>query len=171
MEESGESLEAAKRYYGSYLMLLEMMDRLQTKFVADIEDERLPELGRLGERAQELIAEARHNARTGGDPAIAAQNEKSNRLTLQASELYAAYLREQADAIRAANRKLQLDLRDAGNTYDTVVLSSQVSELLKDGERSFSALLALRIPELRGFENAELRQEFERLTNRLEGKD
>ena len=42
-----------------------------------------------------------------------------------------------------------------------------MAELLREGQRNFSALLELEVPKLRGFENAELQLEFERLTREL----
>ena len=40
---------------------------------------------------------------------------------------------------------------------------------MKEGQRNFAALLRLELPALRGFENAELKAEFERLTREMTG--
>ena len=76
-------------------------------------------------------------------------------------------LREQADEIEQRNQQLQIALRDAENTFDTVALSSEVATLLREGSRNFAALLRLDLPPLRGFENEELKAEFERLTEKM----
>ena len=73
----------------------------------------------------------------------------------------------QAAEIRASNDGLQISLRDAQNTYQTVTLASEVATLLREGQRNFAALLRLDLPSLRGFENEELKAEFERLTARI----
>ena len=39
--ETGEDLEAAKKYYGVYLMLLKTVSRLQEKFVENVDNEYL----------------------------------------------------------------------------------------------------------------------------------
>lgn len=166
-EESGESLEAARRYYGSYVVLIRIMDRLQREFVSTVREEMIPRLRQYREEARGLIAQAQRNMRQGGNKAIGEQNIASNQLTIEATGFYVDYLNDQAAAVEARNRRLQPDLRDAVNTYDTVLLSSQVAELLQQGSRNFAALLELEVPELRGFENAELRAEFERLTRRM----
>ena len=166
---SGESLDAAKRYYGSYVVLIKLMDRIQKDFVRRTRDEMLPKLAEYEEKAREIIRDAERNLKDGGNPAIAEQNIRSNELTIEATRFYVEYLRQQADEIEARNEALQVTLRDAENTYDTVSLSSQVAAIMKEGQRNFAALLRLELPALRGFENAELKAEFERLTRELNG--
>lgn len=166
-EEAGEALDVARRYYGSYVVLVRIMDRLQKEFVRRVSDEQLPRLKDFQAKARENIAQAQRNLADGGDPEIAQANMRSNQLTIDACELYSEYLVEQARDVTAQNDALQKRLRDAINTYETVQLSSQVAELLAEGQRNFSALLELDLPELRGFENAELQAEFQRLTREL----
>ena len=166
-EQSGESLDLARRYYGSYVVLIRILDEIQKDFVRRVREEQVPRLGEFAAQARENIARAEANQRAGGDPQIAEQNIRSNRLTEQACEYYTRYLMEQAADVEAQNEELQVRLRDAENTYDTVQLSSQVAELLREGQRNFSALLELEVPKLRGFENSELQAEFEKLTRQL----
>ncbi|MCA9001848.1 MAG: hypothetical protein KDB61_07990 [Planctomycetes bacterium] len=166
-EQSGESLEAAKRYYGSYVVLIHIMDHVQKDFIRRAREEMAPKLGELAMKARSISLEAEANIAHGGDKAINEQNIRSNELTIRATELYAEYLLNQADEIEARNDLLQVSLRDAQNTYETVVLSSEVAKLLQEGSRNFAALLKLDLPPLRGFENAELRAEFERLSEQM----
>ncbi len=166
-EQSGESLEAAKRYYGSYVVLIRIMDHVQKDFIRRAREEMVPKLHKLATKASAIARDAEANIADGGDRTIGEQNIRSNELTVRATQLYAEYLLIQADEIESRNDLLQLSLRDAQNTYDTVALSSEVAKLLQDGSRNFAALLKLDLPELRGFENAELRAEFERLSEQM----
>ncbi len=166
-EQAGESLDVARRYYGSYVVLVRIMDRIQKEFIRRIEEEQLPKLAKFEELARKNIEQARKNAASGGDPQVAEQNIRSNKLTQEATEFYRRFLIEQAKDVAAQNEALQPKLRDALNTYDTVRLSSQVAELIREGQRNFSALLELEVPDLRGFENEELEAEFQRLTQEL----
>ncbi len=166
-EASGESLEAAKRYYGSYVVLIRLLDHVQKDFIRRAREEMIPRLAEYREKAEQLIVDAQNNMADGGDRTIGEQNIRSNQLTIQAARLYTEYLHEQADEIEQRNQELQISLRDAENTFDTVALSSEVATLLKEGSRNFAALLRLDLPALRGFENAELKAEFERLTERM----
>lgn len=166
-EASGESLEAAKRYYGSYVVLIRLLDHVQKDFIRRAREEMIPQLAEYRTKAEKLIVDAQNNMAAGGDRTIGEQNIRSNELTIQAARLYTDYLHEQADEIEQRNQQLQIALRDAENTFDTVALSSEVATLLKEGSRNFAALLRLDLPPLRGFENAELKAEFERLTERM----
>jgi len=168
-EASGESLDAAKRYYGSYVVLIHLMDRIQKDFVRRTREDMVPKLAEYADKARELIEDAQRNLDNGGDPKIAQQNIAANELTIHATELYADYLRGQANEIEARNKELQVTLRDAESTYETVSLSSQVAAIMKEGQRNFAALLKLQLPSLRGFENSELKAEFERLTRQMTG--
>lgn len=166
-EESGESLDAAKRYYGSYVVLIRLLDRLQKEFVRRARDEMIPRLEQYAADARRIIEQAEENMARGGDRTIGTQNIRSNQLTIQATQLYVEYLHGQAAEVQARNDRLQVDLSDAKNTYDTVALSSEVAALLREGSRNFAALLRLDLPSLRGFENSELKAEFERLTQKM----
>jgi hypothetical protein len=166
-EQSGESLEVAKRYYGLYVVLIRVMDRLQRDFVETIRESRIPRLRELAEEARENIADAQRNLRTGGDPEIGRRNIEANQLTIDATAVYSEYLEAQAADVERQNRELQPRMRDALNTYDTVRVSSQVAKILRDSARDLGALLELEVPRLRGFENRELKDEFSRLTERL----
>lgn len=166
-EKSGESLEAAQRYYGSFVVLIRLMDKVQQDFVRRVTEEMIPRLEELAAEAGRIIQGAEENMARGGDRSIGEQNIRSNQLTIQATGLYVDYLRGQAAEIRARNTGLQISLRDAENTYATVTLSSEVATLLREGQRNFAALLKLDLPSLRGFENAELKAEFEHLTAKM----
>ncbi|MEZ6002967.1 MAG: hypothetical protein R3F33_02160 [Planctomycetota bacterium] len=166
-EQSGESLPAAKRYYGSYVVLIRILDHVQMEFVRRARQEMIPKLAVFSDKADELISEAFRNMQNGGDRAIGEQNVRANRLTIQATELYTEYLEQQAAEIEQRNQSLKIALHDAENTFETVVLSSEVAELLREGSRNFGALLQLDLPELRGFDNAELKAEFQRLTEKM----
>jgi len=166
-EESGESLDAAKRYYGSYVVLIHLMDRIQLELVRRINEDMVPRLAKLSKDAEVLIRDAQDNISNGGDRSIGEQNISSNELTIRATDFYTTYLSEQATEIMARNAELQVTLRDAQNTLDTVSLSSEVAALMKEGSRNFAALMKLDLPDLKGFENAELKAEFERLTKQI----
>jgi hypothetical protein len=47
------------------------------------------------------------------------------------------------------------------------MLSSEVTKIMKEGSQNLAALMQLEVPPLAGFENAELRAEFERLTKKI----
>ncbi len=169
-EQTGEDLASAKRYYGMYVVLVKVLDRVQKQFIRKIRDVYIPQLQKFSERAQSNIAEARRLIEAGqGDAAILQANIRSNELTQRAAEYYADYLRQQARMVENENRELQKTLATALNTYKTVKLSSDVAMLISRGLRNFDAIMKLRLPVLREFRNSALQRKFQILTQQMKG--
>ncbi len=167
-QQSGEALDVSKRYYGMYVVMVHVMDRIQKSFVRDVREKHIPKLKAFSKQADENIAQARSIMELkGGDPVLLSANIESNKLTQQTAILYIDYLQRNAALIEAENRRAQKNLATAMNTYNTVKLSSDVASLMKSGRRDFDALMKLQIPQLREFSNESIRREFERMTVEL----
>ncbi|MDB4338684.1 hypothetical protein OAA19_01100 [Rubripirellula sp.] len=167
-QQSGEALDVSKRYYGMYVVMVHVMDRIQKSFVRDVREKHIPKLKQFSKQADENIAQARSIIEiNGGDPVLLAGNIESNKLTQETAVLYIDYLQRNAALIEAENRRSQKNLATAMNTYNTVKLSSDVASLMKTGRRDFEALMKLEIPPLREFGNESIRREFERMTVEL----
>ena len=167
-QQSGEALDVSKRYYGMYVVMVHVMDRIQKSFVLDVREKHIPKLKNFSKQADENIAQARSIIELkGGDPVLLSANIESNKLTQATATLYIDYLQRNAALIEAENRRAQKNLATAMNTYNTVKLSSDVASLMKSGRRDFDALMKLQIPPLREFSNDSIRREFERMTIEL----
>ena len=53
------------------------------------------------------------------------------------------------------------------NTYKTVKLSSSVTNLIRNGLKTFDTLSKLQVPDITRFENKEMQEEFRKLTVRI----
>jgi hypothetical protein len=84
-----------------------------------------------------------------------------------AAKLYLTYLEKQRNDLLAARNKLAPDIAAARNTYETVKVSSELVAMMRSGQNLFDALKNLQMPELRVFENLEMKKEFEKLTVQL----
>ncbi len=167
-EESGEALNVSKRYYGMYVVMIHVMDRIQKSFVRDINEKHIPKLNEFASKADQNIDQARALIEIdGGDQKLLEANIDSNELTRATAKLYIEYLQRNADLIAAENAHAQKNLATAMNTYDTVKLSSDVAALMNTGRRDFEALMRLQVPTLREFSNEAIRKEFERMTSEL----
>lgn len=167
-EQSGEQVDTARRYYGMYVVLVEVLDHIQETFIADVNDRHVPALGKFAEQAQKNIDEAeRLIKKKGGDERVLRANIAANQTTRQAAELYAKYLKEQAQMVRNENAEVKKTLATAMNTYRTVKLSSDLAALMASGRQSFNTLMRLRLPYLREFQNEAMKKEFQRMTERL----
>ncbi|MGB0598326.1 MAG: hypothetical protein ACPGLY_16690 [Rubripirellula sp.] len=169
-DESGEALDVAKRYYGMYVVMVHVMDRIQKSFIRDINEKHIPKLDEFAAQAKMNIEQAQKLIDIdGGDIDILKSNIASNELTQNTAKLYVTYLERNAELIAIENARAQKNLATAINTYDTVKLSSEVAAHMNSGRRDLETLMNLEIPALREFDNQAIRKEFQRMTTELRG--
>lgn len=167
-EKSGEALDVSKRYYGMYVVMIHVMDRIQRTFILDVMEDHIPKLREYEKKAEENIKQAEALIKVnGGDVELLKSNIASNEITRETAILYAKYLKQNAAQILRENKLAKKNLATAMNTYDTVKLSSDVATLMKTGRRDFETLMRLKVPSLREFDNEAIRREFERMTGQL----
>lgn len=165
--DSGESLDAARRYYGMYAVLLEVLLTMHDTMLDTVAHYR-QRLNAIDERTRALMADSRRLKRISErHQAVLAANIEAQQLTLDSARRYSDYLREQADDVARSREQLRYDLAVARNTYETVRLSGELVQMMRSGQRLLDTLFARRMPTLFTFQNLELKREFERLTLRL----
>lgn len=165
--ETGEDLEAAKKYYGVYLMLLKTVSRLQEKFVESVDNEYYPKLDEFAAKARKNINEAKRAIAAGGDKTVLRNNIASNQLTYDAAMFYKEGLAHQKHQMMMANLECKKNILTAANTYKTVALSKDVAALMAVSRRAFDAISGLSVPDLRPFQNEKMKDAFSQLTREL----
>ena len=96
-------------------------------------------------------------------------NRDSQRLAEDAARGYRRYLLQQREQVAKARQRATHDLRIADNTFETVEVSFQLRNLMRDATASFEAIQKLEAPTFdQIFKNEELRREFESLTRKLD---
>lgn len=168
-ERMRESPETAKRYYGMYVLLVRTMDRIQDAFVEHIETQAIPRIEAYGKEAVDTERQARSLLKSADDAsrAVLEKNIAACRLAQEAVANYRAYLNAQVAKVREQNRSIEERLKVAENTYRTMTLSVGIAELIRQGEVDLQAVMSMELPQLRGFENSALREQYERLNERL----
>ena len=181
MVQSGENVETARRYYGMYTVLLEILDRMYQQVLQDIDLKYVPQIqGGKNEKRKNVqgiipktekltkeTARLMQKDASKKNQEILSANLRAQKLTLDAAKLYLSYLAKQRADIAAAKQKLAPDLAAARNTYETVKVSSELVAMMRSGQNLFDTLKSLQVPELRVFENLEMKKEFEKLTVQL----
>ena len=165
--ESGEDLEAAKHYYGVYLMLLQAMSRMQQRFVANVDEVYFPKLDEFVLKARQNMDEAEAAIKLGGDEAILRNNITSNQTAYDAALLYKDGLKDQRTQMLRANEACKKNILTAENTYKTVALSKDLADLMAESRRAFDAITGLEIPDLRPFQNKKLKDAMDKITEEL----
>lgn len=166
-EKTGEDLDAAKKYYGVYLMLLKTVDRLQNKFVENVDTVYYPKLDEFADAAQKNIAHAERSIEAGGNAEVLNNNIFSNETAFEATQLYKQVLSQQKHEMMMANLECRKNILTAANTYKTVSLSKDLANLLSTSRRAFDSIANLTVPDLRPFENAKMREAFGKITREL----
>jgi hypothetical protein len=171
-ERMNESPDTAKRYYGMYVLLVRITDRVQDAFVEHIEQEALPKVAEFGAEAAATEKQAK-SLLAGSDQATKQTLEKNIaacKLAQDAVSNYGGYLKAQADRVRELNRTVEKRLKVAENTYRTMTVSVGIAELIRQGELDLQAVMSMELPVLRGFDNSALREQYQRLNERLRAK-
>jgi len=168
VEDSGEDLESARRYYGMYVILLRALARMHSDVAEAIETVYVPEINAIAERAAQLSEETR--ALMKAQPTRAAllrNNLEAQALTIEAAEVYREYLLEQRTQVEQARAALDADIETAWNTYQTVRVSGELVDLVQSSQSLLDGLLDREVPPLRQFQNLEMQRELEKLTHEL----
>ncbi len=172
MTQSGENMNAARKYFAMHAALFAMLVHAQDSTIAKIDKQYLPKLDAIAKdiaaariKTNDLLkAENRPDQRR----ALEA-NRDSQRLAEEAAKGYRRYLLQQREQVAKARSRATHDLRIADNTYETVEASFQLRSLMRDSATSFEALQKLEAPTFEQiFRNEELRREFENLTRKLD---
>jgi uncharacterized small protein (DUF1192 family) len=168
VEESGEDLKSARRYYGMYVILLESLHQMHVQVEQAIAGRYIPQIDAIADRARELSGETRALMRTAPEKrALLTANLEAQELTVRAAGVYRDYLDEQGRQVTTARVALEKDIAAAWNTYETVRVSGELVGLVQASRTLLDGLLERQVPTLRPFENLQMQREFEKLTDRL----
>lgn len=162
---------APKRYYGSYLSFIDILIESNRTTLANIQTVWQPRLSAIMKKARETIAGAKRGIVAGGyrpeQVKALEANIRANQLTIKVGGLYRDFLNKQAKEVQKRIADLEIDRTASQNTYDTVTVSSNLSELIQRGLRDLDALEDIILPEMRIFENFEQQREFAELSSRM----
>ena len=171
MEQNGENLTAARRYFAMHASLFALLVHAQELVLNKIDAIYLPRLGaiikdiRLARRETYQLLRARNRS---DQRNTLLANLKSQTFSEKVAKTYRNYLLTQRDQMSRARQRTLKDLRIADNTYLTVEASFQLRSLIKDASTSFEAIRKLEAPGFDNvFRNKDLKREFENLTRKL----
>lgn len=165
--ESGEDLANAKKYYGMVVILHRIIGSMQENFLAKVDSGYLPKLQEYRKTAQANIKESRELIKSGANATTLQNNIRSNELTIEVIALYSSMLNNQRRKVSEGHKVTLQEMRVARNTYNTVALSSAVVAMIREGQNTFEQLISLQMPDIREFQNDQVREEFRNLTARL----
>lgn len=168
--QTDEDAAAAKKYYSLVVLQREVVVELWGSHLEKYESEWYPALDALEGKLKDqielnkvaMLGESSQNRAEGFAANIAA-----NEFSLDAVRQYRLILKEQEIRVDDFLQQAEADLNLSRLTLDAVNLSGEVLNLIKDSRDEYQALLEVQIPDMRVFENQELREEFGRISRSM----
>ena len=168
VNETKEELQHAKRYYGLYVIVLktlyyaqeEVERRLQDQYIAGI-DGIIDELNRIVEDTKNKIQQF---------PELTTQFFTlidQQKFSIKVAQAYREELVYYRSEIAKARNDLKKDIALAWQTYKTVRVVGELSNIINQSQALLEKLGHLQVPKFRLFENIKIEQEYESITQRL----
>lgn len=163
---------AAKRYFGMYLVMVEVQKACFDTYL---------EKSRTGEWREKLVqiengadalrrtalSSAKDMSFTEHQRAAFARNAEVNATTLSAVAAYTKILDQHESVIQAKADEAAKMLLVAENSYQTVSLTDEFLSLIKSNQDSFEALLQLQLPPIEIVSDVSFQNEFAALTKKI----
>ncbi len=170
MQESDEELSYAKKYYGVFMVTLQVVVYTQQQYIDKVSHNFIPKIKNIiisshakVHKTTLLYREERDNNRK----KIYKQNIKTQKFTIEVANLYLKELVALQSKLIKGQRITRDNLKLAKNTYETVSLSANLSNIMSDNKNIFNAVMKIQMPELIPFENREIESKYIELTNKM----
>ena len=174
MAQNKDDTSIARKYYGMYVTLIDVLLDTQHGFVNKIDGEWRPQVRKISEGAAASLKEARaalnRSDFSAAQKAIFRSNAASNEMTVKAAEQYLKLLDNQKASVQNCIRSIERDREVAANTYATVQHISDMNAVVQSSMQLFDMLAAMRLPEIQAFDSSGVRREFDEITRRLQQK-
>lgn len=164
------SLEFARRYYGTAMILRELVVHAQDAYIQRVGGTWLPRLSDIRSKLEAAIADDKRQFKNEQNPVrqqVFANNVEQNSKALEVLAIYSERLKSQQDNVRKARAEAVRDVVAAYSTYKSVSLSSLLIELVEDSATAFEELLKIQIPEIIPFDDPVLEDKFRELSDEL----
>lgn len=167
-----EDLATAKRYFGMYLVMIDVRAESFRQYLEKSENgewrKGVNEILRAAEAAvRSDTANAAQTRFTEAEREIFRKNAATNRKTTEAATAYLDLLRQYEGIIRGKLAEAERVREVAQSSWNTVSLASDLKEIVKTSHEAFEALLSLELPPLVLFDDTALQAEFDAITKKL----
>ena len=158
------------KYYGTYVILTEILAFSQREYIRKIEEVYRPAIKKIEDDVDSSINFAKESiksAKSDSNKNILRENIKSNKFTLKVLKQYDKILEKQKESLERASEVTKEQITVAYSTYDTAANSANLVSLINETEDSFSKILDMQLPEIIPFENTELEMKFQEISGQI----
>ena len=170
MKQSKEELTQAKKYYGMHQVLLEMVVYIQQQYINKCDNIYIPKIDQMIVDSASMMESTKRLKDAEEDTrrrAIYNNNLEAQALTNKVSILYKNDIISSKNNMIEAQKIAKENLTLSKNTYATVMLSSDLFELIEDSQLMFEEVSKIQVPNLVPFENIQMEQKYRELTESL----
>jgi len=170
MQESGEELNYAKKYYGMNMVLLDLVVYVQDNLIRKIEHNYIPKIDKILSNTRDILLKTRREIYAENNlqrKAIYSQNYKAQKLTFKVATLYKKNLQDELKQIRKARVVSIKNLDVSKNTFETVSLSSDLYKIISSSQNLIREVMRLQIPNIIPFKNIQMKNKFMELTDKI----
>ncbi|MEA3315392.1 MAG: hypothetical protein U9Q30_06025 [Campylobacterota bacterium] len=174
MKDSNEELSQAKRYYGMHLISLELIVYIQQNYIDKVNNIFIPKIDKVIDSSNKLIIDTDNMIKSEIDDrrkSIYELNLKAQKLTLEVANIYKKDLQNSRNNMKKGQNISKDNLKLAHNTYETVLLSSDLYNLISQSQTMFSIITKIQIPDITPFENIQIQERYKELTKTLTIQD
>jgi len=164
------SASTTVKYYGTYVILTEILAFSQREYIRKIEEVYRPAIKKIEDDVDGSIDFAEKSiksAKSDSNKNILRENIKSNKFTLKVLKLYDKILEKQKKSLERASEITKEQITVAYSTYDTAANSANLVSLINETEDSFNKILDMQLPEIIPFENTELEMKFQEVSGQI----
>ena len=170
MENADYDPEYARRYYGIYVVMAEMVLYSQRVYAKRINEIYLVALDQLERDIQDAISFAEQSISKQKNEAnvkILKQNIESNKFSNEVVDMYREILLAQEKNLKKAMKDSKNNVDVAYSTFDTVTISSNLVNLIDTTQDEFNKVMNMQIPQIVPFENKILEERFVDISNTI----
>ena len=164
------SASTTVKYYGTYVILTEILAFSQREYIRKIEEVYRPAIKKIEDDVDGSIDFAEKSiksAKSDNNKNILRENIKSNKFTLKVLKQYDKILEMQKESLEKASEITKEQITVAYSTYDTAANSANLVSLINETEDSFNKILDMQLPEIIPFENTELEMKFQEVSGQI----
>lgn len=171
---NGGDNESSRRYFGMYLVLVDVQLECFRQFLEENDEKWLPRVDKIIKEAKDAKRTAEKNAAdktfTEQQREIFRANAASNEAVLGAANAYRKMLESQAATVVSKKEAAEKIRATAQNSYDTVRVAGDLASVVRSGRNAFDAVSAMDLPALAVPADSTLIAEFEKIAKSIKGE-
>ncbi|MDA8882635.1 hypothetical protein N9I90_08025 [Alphaproteobacteria bacterium] len=170
MKENSFSAQTTVKYYGTYVVLSEILGYSQREYISKIKDLYLPAVKTIEDNIEEAISFAERSLKEASSETnreILKNNIRSNEFSLEVVKSYRVILKAQISSLENALEKTDEQIMVAYSTYDTAANSANLLNLINETQDAFDNIMNMQVPDIIPFENTALELKFQEISDQI----